>query len=86
MNVGLRELPADVTRESSSPEVVPGHYVYPFILVTTRFNLWGFASDITNPLVRAFQEIISFSNALSYAAATSASGSGIRRRKAPICA
>ena len=46
-------------------QVVPSRYVYPFILVTTLFALWGFANDITNPLVRAFKEIFLISNAQS---------------------
>ncbi len=45
--------------------VVPVQYIYPFILVTTLFALWGFANDITNPLVRAFKEIFLISNAQS---------------------
>lgn len=45
--------------------VVPSEYLYPFILVTTLFALWGFANDITNPLVRAFKEIFLISNAQS---------------------
>lgn len=32
-------------------------YVLPFILVTVCFALWGFANDITNPLVEAFSKI-----------------------------
>lgn len=55
--------------EPSQPEqehrVVPVQYVYPFILVTSLFALWGFANDITNPLVRAFREIFLISNAQS---------------------
>ncbi|TWU19785.1 L-fucose-proton symporter [Allorhodopirellula heiligendammensis] len=53
--------------ESTSlrPAVVPTQYIYPFILVTTLFALWGFANDITNPLVRAFKEIFLISNAQS---------------------
>lgn len=27
-------------------------YVLPFILVTCCFALWGFANDITNPMVK----------------------------------
>jgi len=65
MNIGLKEPQLDDTRESTSPEVVPRYYVYPFILVTTLFALWGFANDITNPLVRAFKEIFLISNAQS---------------------
>ena len=45
--------------------VVPGKFLYPFVLVTTLFALWGFANDITNPLVRAFKEIFLISNAQS---------------------
>ncbi len=55
--------PADMKDETE--KVVPGQYVYPFILVTTLFALWGFANDITNPLVRAFKEIFLISNAQS---------------------
>jgi len=46
-------------------KIVPAQYIYPFILVTTLFALWGFANDITNPLVRAFKEIFLISNAQS---------------------
>lgn len=37
----------------------------PFILVTLLFPLWGFANDITNPLVKAFKDIFLISNAQS---------------------
>ncbi|MBB5349934.1 FHS family L-fucose permease-like MFS transporter [Haloferula luteola] len=45
--------------------VVPAKFIYPFIFVTSLFALWGFANDITNPLVRAFKEIFLISNAQS---------------------
>ncbi|MEX0331864.1 MAG: L-fucose:H+ symporter permease [Puniceicoccaceae bacterium] len=45
--------------------VVQPQYLYPFILVTSLFALWGFANDVTNPLVRAFKEIFLISNAQS---------------------
>lgn len=48
-----------------SPAVIARKYLYPFILVTSLFALWGFANDITNPLVRAFREIFLISNAQS---------------------
>ena len=32
-------------------------YLLPFILVTFCFALWGFANDITNPMVKAFSKI-----------------------------
>ena len=50
---------------TSQEAVVPKHFVVPFILVTSLFALWGFANDITNPLVRAFKEIFLISNAQS---------------------
>jgi len=37
----------------------------PFILVAALFPLWGFANDITNPLVKAFKDIFLISNAQS---------------------
>lgn len=36
-------------------------YVLPFILVTSCFALWGFANDITNPMVKAFSKIFRMS-------------------------
>ena len=32
-------------------------YLLPFILITMCFALWGFANDITNPMVKAFSKI-----------------------------
>jgi FHS family L-fucose permease-like MFS transporter len=46
--------------------VVPKALVGSFILVTTLFALWGFANDITNPLVAAFKAVFdNLSNAQS---------------------
>lgn len=36
-------------------------YLIPFILVTCCFALWGFANDITNPMVKAFSKIFRMS-------------------------
>ena len=36
-------------------------YVLPFILITTCFALWGFANDITNPMVKEFSKIFRMS-------------------------
>ncbi|WP_018969687.1 L-fucose:H+ symporter permease [Rubritalea marina] len=41
--------------------VVPKEYLIPFILVTTLFALWGFANDITNPMVKVFSKILDMS-------------------------
>ena len=35
--------------------------VLPFILITSCFALWGFANDITNPMVKAFSKIFRMS-------------------------
>lgn len=45
--------------------VVPGTLVLPFILITFNFALWGFANDITNPLVKAFGTIFNQSTFIS---------------------
>ena len=36
-------------------------FVVPFILITSCFALWGFANDITNPMVKAFSKIFRMS-------------------------
>ena len=42
-------------------KVVEKKYLLPFILVTCCFALWGFANDITNPMVKAFSKIFRMS-------------------------
>lgn len=36
-------------------------FLIPFILITACFALWGFANDITNPMVKAFSKIFRMS-------------------------
>ncbi len=36
-------------------------FVLPFVLITSCFALWGFANDITNPMVKAFSKIFRMS-------------------------
>ena len=43
--------------------LVEKRYVVPFILITCLFSLWGFANDITNPMVAAFQTVMEISTA-----------------------
>lgn len=43
---------------NNSPKLVPRKYLFTFILVTSLFALWGFANDITNPMVAAFQTVM----------------------------
>ncbi len=49
------------SKKSSAP-VVPRAMLLPFILVTILFPLWGFANDITNPMVAAFKNILLLTN------------------------
>lgn len=37
------------------------NYLIPFILITTCFVLWGFANDVTTPMVKAFSKIFRMS-------------------------
>lgn len=53
--------PAASTTTREAP-LIPSGMLWPFVLVTSLFALWGFANDITNPLVKAFQEIFLISN------------------------
>ena len=46
---------------SSKASLVPKNLILPFILVTTLFVAWGFANDITNPMVKAFSKIFRMS-------------------------
>ena len=42
-------------------KVVERKYLLAFVLVTCCFALWGFANDITNPMVKAFSKIFRMS-------------------------
>lgn len=42
-------------------KLVEKKYLATFIIVTTLFALWGFANDITNPMVAAFQTVMELS-------------------------
>ena len=39
-------------------KLVERKYLLTFILITSLFALWGFANDITNPMVAAFQTVM----------------------------
>ncbi|MBI9060679.1 MAG: L-fucose:H+ symporter permease [Marinilabiliaceae bacterium] len=47
----------------STPKVVEKKHLIPFIIITSLFALWGFANDITNPMVAAFKTIMEISTA-----------------------
>ncbi|UZH56680.1 L-fucose:H+ symporter permease [Salinimicrobium tongyeongense] len=42
--------------------VISRKILLPFILITFLFALWGFANDITNPMVSAFKKILELNN------------------------
>ena len=44
--------------DSNKPKLVEKKYLVSFILITSLFALWGFANDITNPMVAAFQTLM----------------------------
>jgi len=53
---------ANESKPTTPPPVVPKKYLFAFILVTLLFPLWGFANDITNPMVAAFKKILLLTN------------------------
>ncbi|MCO6047866.1 L-fucose:H+ symporter permease [Aeoliella sp. ICT_H6.2] len=60
MNASSSDSGSSAHSESSSPTspvIVARELRYPFILVTSLFALWGFANDVTNPMVKSFQQI-----------------------------
>ncbi|MBD0400266.1 L-fucose:H+ symporter permease [Flammeovirga sp. EKP202] len=55
------ETPERFQQEKIIPQeekVVEKKYLIPFILISSLFALWGFANDITNPMVSAFQTVM----------------------------
>ena len=54
-------LPKDQRPKSILHDMDGRSFLLPFILVTTCFALWGFANDITNPMVKAFSKIFRMS-------------------------
>lgn len=39
-------------------KVLEKKFIAPFVLITSLFALWGFANDITNPMVAVFQTVM----------------------------
>lgn len=56
---------AEAPDNKNKPAIVSKEYLFSFILVASLFPLWGFANDITNPLVKAFKDIFLISNTQS---------------------
>lgn len=61
MNTQVETMSQDESQATTKIEVVPKAFWASFILVTLCFPLWGFANDITNPLVKAFSKILQMS-------------------------
>ncbi len=47
-----------MNENNTGHRLVEKRYLLPFILVTSLFAMWGFANDITNPMVAAFQTLM----------------------------
>lgn len=65
LNETVEELSTESGNKANKPKILEAKYILPFILVASLFPLWGFANDITNPLVKAFKDIFLISNAQS---------------------
>ena len=48
-------------QEKKGKQLIEKKYLIPIILITSLFALWGFANDITNPMVAAFQTVMELS-------------------------
>jgi FHS family L-fucose permease-like MFS transporter len=55
----------DPRATQDTPKILTKEMVLPFVMVAMLFPLWGFANDVTNPLVRAFKDIFLISNSQS---------------------
>lgn len=51
------------TERQNKPKIVARNVIVPFVLITSLFALWGFANDITNPMVAAFQTVMEITTA-----------------------
>ena len=59
------DLPAAGNASSPTIDVVPRQFLFAFVLTTCCFALWGFANDVTNPLVKVFKDVFQISNTQS---------------------
>lgn len=51
-----------MNKTNNKEPIVARSLLVPFILITSLFALWGFANDITNPLVAAFGKVMDISS------------------------
>ncbi|MFI3269562.1 MAG: L-fucose:H+ symporter permease [Rikenellaceae bacterium] len=52
-----------IGHQTPGEHVITKDMLLPFILITSLFALWGFANDITNPMVAAFSTVMEISTA-----------------------
>lgn len=50
------------TTATGKTPIVSRALLVPFVLVTSLFALWGFANDLTNPMVSAFKKVLELDN------------------------
>ena len=53
----------EIKVEAKRGRLIEKKYLVTFVLITSLFALWGFANDITNPMVAAFQTVMEISAA-----------------------
>jgi FHS family L-fucose permease-like MFS transporter len=58
----MSETPSSPPAARPPATLLPAGLLGPFALVTLLFALWGFANDVTNPMVKAFSRILLMSN------------------------
>ena len=46
------------TKTSQKPPLVAKGIIFPFIIITSLFALWGIANDLINPMVSAFKKVM----------------------------
>ena len=46
------------TQTAVKKPVVRKELLFPFIIITSLFALWGIANDLTNPMVSAFKKVM----------------------------
>lgn len=46
------------SQQPTAKKLVDRRFQLPFVVITSLFALWGFANDITNPMVAAFQTLM----------------------------
>lgn len=51
-----------VMNNSNSKPILRRELLFPFILLSSLFALWGFANAVTDPMVQAFKKVLELSN------------------------